>query len=99
MFDLLHSGFGYLAFTLRRAFGLLDEAMKHDDTLANEGAKEHPGDASAPLSRSSNRPSPNAFVWGSPRFGPSATIRRVSTTYRAANVSGNPVIWSCTASL
>lgn len=34
---------------------------------------------SAPLRRSSNRPSPIESVWGAPRFAPTADIRRVRT--------------------
>jgi hypothetical protein len=43
MFDLLHSSFRDLALPQQRALGLLDEAVKHDDALANECAEEHTG--------------------------------------------------------
>ena len=49
MFDLLHSVFRDLAFSQRGAFGLLAEAVKHDDALANECAKENAGYAFSAL--------------------------------------------------
>ena len=45
MFDFLHSGFGDPAFTRRRPVGLLDEAVQHDDSPADESAEEHACDS------------------------------------------------------
>ena len=44
MLDLFHASFGDLAFTRRRFVSLLDEAVQHNDSPTNKGAKEYARD-------------------------------------------------------
>lgn len=64
MLHLLHTGFGDFAFTRRRLVSLLDEAVQHDDSPTDKGAKKHPRNSFGPLQSKLEQPFPEGFgVW------------------------------------
>ena len=82
-----------------RFVGLLDEAVQHDNSLADERTKQNPRNAfHASQSKFEQTFAERLRMW-LPEIGADGDMRRVSTMYLAASVSSRFRISVCTASL
>jgi hypothetical protein len=99
MFNLPQLCLSDLTFSTRRLVRLLDEAMQHDDSFGGQRTEENARNPFGAFQSQLEQTVTKGLVCGAPKFWPSTTIRRVSTIYLAANVSGRPRISACTTSL
>ena len=73
--------------------------MQHDDSFGDQSTEEYARNPFGAFQSQLEQTVTKGFGMRAPKFGPSTTIRRVSTIYLAANVSGRLRISVCTTSL
>jgi hypothetical protein len=99
MLDLLHTDLGDPTFAGWRLAGFLDEAVQHDDSPADKSTEEDPRNSFCAFQSKLEQTFAEDPGVRLAKLGPSAAIRRVSTTYLAASAYGKLRISFCTVSL